>query len=121
MSDTEKQSLKDLFTKRFNILTGLVGVFIILFITFMIRSSNKDGIQDTQIANIVKVQTETGLQLKEVVKGLNVLVTQNEVRQTEYGNLLKVITDTNEKAQKLEWAVLTNDKSIITRNAKKGD
>lgn len=120
MSETEKESLKKLFTKRFNILTTLVGVFIILFVTFMIRSSNKDGIQDTQITNLVKMQENTEKHMSDLAEAVNVLVTQSAVKQTEYNNLLKVITDTNEKAQKIEWAVLTNDKTIITRNAKKG-
>lgn len=123
MSDSEKQSLEKLFTKKFNILTtsvmGVLVIFVALFITFMVNSSNKNGIQDTRLDNISKVQEETVRQINEIAKAVNILTTEKEVKQTEYNNLLQVITETNQKAQKIEWAVLTNDKSIITRSANK--
>jgi hypothetical protein len=122
MSDTEKQTLKELFSKKFNILIGsiftVLGIFIALFITFMIQNSKNDGIQDTKIDNIAKLTEENANQIKDIAKAVNVLITDNEVKRAEYKSLLETITETNNKAQKIEWAVLTNDKSIITRSQK---
>jgi hypothetical protein len=120
MSDNERDTLKELFTKKFNVLTGAVitvlAIFIALFVTYMVKSSNRDGIQDTQLNILADSQIKLEQQVSEIAKAVNILITENEVEKAEYKNLLKIITETNDKAQKIEWAVLTGDKSLITRD-----
>lgn len=62
------------------------------------------------------MQKATAIQVDKIVEATNILITEKEVKQVEYNNLLKVITATNVMAKKTEWAVLTGDKSIITRD-----
>jgi hypothetical protein len=118
MSNDQENKLDRKFNKLFVTVIAVLSIFIALFITFMVSSSKKDGIQDTQISNIAKLQEENSKQVKEIAKAVNILITEKAVLQTQYNSLLGVVVDNNEKAQKLEWAVLTGDKSIITRNAK---
>jgi len=84
----------------------------------MIKSSNKEGIQDTHIAQLFKAQHNTNSQINKIVDATNLLLTEKEVKQTEYNNLLELLNSTNDMAKKTEWAVLTDDKTIITRDTK---
>jgi len=130
MGEDQEKSLRDLFelkfdrqTKKFNLfitsVIALMAIFAGLVITFMVNSSKKDGIQDTQIAQIVLIQLNQSNQIEKLADATDLLVIDKEVKQAEYKSLLKILTETNEMAQKTEWAVLTGDKSIITRSKTK--
>jgi len=119
MGDQEKIDLLQLFSKKLNtlrtIIVSVLGIFIILFVTFMNRSSRTDGIHDTQIAQIIQLQEKREIQLDKLVEGSVLLRTNDVLANEEIEDLTELLENILVRIRNAEWAILTKDPSKITR------
>ena len=119
MGEQDKTALLQLFDKKINrfitLSLSILGIFIILFISFMIQSSKKDGIQDTQIAQIIKIQDQREEQLDKLAYVVGVLTTNDAVSEKEITDITAVLNDILKRVKKAEWAILTEDPTKVSR------
>ena len=123
MGDQDKIDLLQLFSKKLNIIIGIVSialsVFVVLFVAFMLKSSEKDGVHDTQIAQIFVMQEKREVQMDKLADLVGVLNTNDKLEQEEIGDLVKLLDDIIIRVKNAEFAILTDDPDVIIRGKPK--
>lgn len=103
--------------KKINLfVTTMVSIFLafgVLAATLLVGDARESGEQNTQIETILKLQESTAQNIKDLTSVVNTLVTDGKLREEEQKSILECLEGILSRLEAAEFAVLTNDPSLI--------